>query len=100
MLEVGNACCQVSLRDYDRIRSSRCIHGDRIASTALSNRLRIHWRGAIFANQSGAGAIESDRAADLASIEDGSNVAIRLLIKEKAYFGAVDLGCIAVQVAI
>src|SRR3954463_15343007 len=73
---------------------------DRIASAALSYRLRVDRRGAVLADQPLCGLVVTDGAADFARIEHGCDLAIRLLIKQESHGSPVDLCRVAMQVTI
>jgi len=78
---------------------------DGIAASGLAHRLRYERRGAHLAGDSLAADVEADRAADVAGVGDGDDVAVGLLVEEETDFGAaafavVDVDAVAVELVV
>src|ERR1051325_11736787 len=80
---------QISLLNDNRVRRDLGSQRHRIAPAARPNRLRIHRRRAIFANDPGESLIETHGSANLTGVEDGSNLAIRFLVKPETNLNPV-----------
>src|SRR5947199_6766611 len=91
---------QVGLLDDDGVAALAGMQGDRITASALSYSLRIDRRGTVLADEPLRGLVVADRTTDLASVEYGGDLAVRLLIEQKPDLGAVYFDGVTVQVAI
>ena len=99
-MEHFDARRQVGFLNHDCVAIRRRMQGQRIAATRGSNRLRIDRGGAVLAHQPIWPLEESNRPADLASVENRNYVSVRLFIKQKAYLCSIFACCISMQVAI
>src|SRR5258708_31600377 len=72
---------------------------DGIAASRLAHALRVDRGRTVLTDDSLSALVKADATANLAGIEDGGYLAIRFAIKQKSYFGSVDAGTVAAQIA-
>src|SRR5258707_14247661 len=72
---------------------------DGIAASRLAHALRVDRGRAVLTDDSLSALVKADAAANLAGVEDGGYLAIRVAIKQKSYFGSVDAGTVTAQIA-
>src|SRR5438552_15994329 len=90
VLKVDGGGGEIRLGDGDRVSAGCGGERNGIASARLAHSLRIYRRGAVLANQTAAGLIETDRTADVAGIHHRGHVAVGLAIEQKAHFRPID----------
>src|SRR5438067_6874243 len=90
-LEVSYDRLQIGLLDDHRIAALAGVERDRITSTALAHTLRIHGSSTVLADKPLRCLVITDRAADLAGIEHGGDLAVGFLIKKESDLGAIDI---------
>src|SRR4051812_40379641 len=88
-LEVDRRGFKLSLLDDHGFAALAGMKRDRVAAAALSHRLRVHGRGTVFADESLVSLVVADRAANLAGIQHGLDLAIGLLIEKEPNFSSI-----------
>ena len=88
------------LGDDDRIVGDLRFEWNGIASPRHADRLRIDGRGAVLADHALRAFVETDGAADFASVKNRGNLAVGLLIKEEADLASMLSGGIPMQFAV
>src|SRR5271157_2589384 len=97
LLEVFGPGSQIALGDDYPVLQHRGCEGNGIASARLADRHLVDGRSTVLADQTRLGAVEANRTADLAGVEQYRHLVVRLAIEEEAHRRAVYLAHVTRQ---